>query len=113
MEAIRKTKIPLKPKLGYTPTKSTLGICLHSTIGRMPSDRISRSLNVSLEISTRVLRFEASGALRSQTGQAGFGQTSTPGLQPRLCGSAEQPSDFLLNHRKPRELDVSFANHHS
>jgi hypothetical protein len=34
-----KTKLPLRPKLGYTPTKGTLGNCLHSTIGRMPSDR--------------------------------------------------------------------------
>jgi hypothetical protein len=71
MEASRKTKIPLKPKLGYTPTKGTLGICLHSTIGRMPSDHSSRSLDASLAIPTRVLRFEASGALRPQTGQTG------------------------------------------
>jgi hypothetical protein len=34
-----KTKLPLRPKLGYTPTKGTLGNCLHNTIGRMPSDR--------------------------------------------------------------------------
>ena len=68
----RKTKIPLKPKLGYTPTKGTLGICLRNTIGRMPGDRTSLSLDASLAIPTRVLRFEASGALRPQTGQTGF-----------------------------------------
>jgi hypothetical protein len=56
----RKTKIPLKPILGYTPTKGTLGICLCSTIGRMPGDHPSRSLDASLAIPTRVLRFEAS-----------------------------------------------------
>jgi hypothetical protein len=71
MEAIRKTKMPLKPKLRYMPTKGTLGICLRSTIGRMPGDRTSRSLDASLAIPTRVLRLEASGALRPQTGQTG------------------------------------------
>jgi hypothetical protein len=62
----------------------------------MPSDRTPRSLDASLAIPTRVLRFEASGALQPQTGQtvfqtgqAGFGQTATPGLRPRLCGSVE------------------------
>jgi hypothetical protein len=38
MEATQKTKLPLWPKLGYTPSKGTLGNCLHNTIGRMPSD---------------------------------------------------------------------------
>jgi hypothetical protein len=71
MEASRKTKIPLKPKLGYTPTKGTLGICLFSTIGRMRDDRTSRNLNASLAIPTRVFRLEASGTLRLQTDQTG------------------------------------------
>jgi hypothetical protein len=61
---IQKTKIPLKPKLGYTPTKGTLGICLCRTIGRMPGDRPSRSLDASLEIPMRVIRFEASQRAR-------------------------------------------------
>jgi hypothetical protein len=105
--------MPLRPKLRYTPTKGTLGICLRNTIGRMPGDRTSRSLDASLAIPTRVLCLEASGALRPQIGQVGFGQTATPGLRPQLCGSAEQPGDFLVNHRKPRELRVASANHHS
>jgi hypothetical protein len=81
--------MPLRPKLRYTPTKGTLGICLHNTIGRMPGNRTSQSLDASLAIPTRVLCLEAFGALRPQTGQAGFRQTHTPSLQPRLCGSAE------------------------
>jgi hypothetical protein len=89
MEASLKFEMPLRPKLGYTPTKGTLGICLRSTIGRMLGDRTLRSLDASLAIPTRVLRFEASGALRPQTGQTSFGLTATPGLRPRLCGSAE------------------------
>jgi hypothetical protein len=60
----RKIKIPLKPKLGYTPTKGTLGISLCSTIGRMPNDCPSRSLNASLAIPTRVLCFKASRRAR-------------------------------------------------
>jgi hypothetical protein len=68
MEASLKSKMLLRPKLRYTPTKGTLGICLHNTIGRMPGDRTSRSLDAGLAISTRVLRLEASGALRPQTG---------------------------------------------
>jgi hypothetical protein len=89
METSRKTKIPLKPKQGYTPTMGTLGICLCSTIRRMPGDRTSRSLDASLAIPMRVLRLDAFGALRPQIGQAGFGLTAMPGLRPRLCGSAE------------------------
>jgi hypothetical protein len=71
MEASRKSKITLMPKLGYTPTKGTLGNCLCSTIGRMPDDRTPCSLGASFAIPTRVLRLEASGALRPQTGQTG------------------------------------------
>jgi hypothetical protein len=71
MEASWKTKIPLKSKLGYMPTKGTLGICPCSTIGQMPGDRTSRSLDTSLVIPTRVLRLEASSALRPKTGQTG------------------------------------------
>jgi hypothetical protein len=63
MDASLKSKIPLRPKLGYTPTKGTWGICLHSTIGRMPGDRTSRSLDPSFAIPTRVLHLEAFGAL--------------------------------------------------
>jgi hypothetical protein len=69
----------VRPKLRYTPTKGTLGICLLSTIGRMPGDCTSRSLDASLAIPTRVLRFEASGALRPQTGQ-----TSSPNRSGRF-----------------------------
>jgi hypothetical protein len=60
----RKTKIPLKPKVGYMPTTGTLGLCLCSTIERMLGDRPSRSLDASLAIPTRVLRFETSRRAR-------------------------------------------------
>jgi hypothetical protein len=96
MEASLKSKMPLRPKLRYTPTKGTLAICLRSTIERMPSDRTSRTLDSSLAIPTRVLRFEAPAPYDPKpvrpvlrTGQVDFVQTVTPGLRPRLCGSAE------------------------
>jgi hypothetical protein len=34
-------------------------------------------------------------------------------LQSWLCGSTKEPSGFLVNHRKPRELGVASANLHS
>jgi hypothetical protein len=80
MEASWKTKIPLKPKLGYTPTKGTFRICLCSSIRRMPRDRTSRCLDASLAIPTRVLLLEAFGALRPQTSQ-----TSSPNRSSRFC----------------------------
>jgi hypothetical protein len=55
----------------------------------MPGDRTSRSLDASLAIPTLVLRLDGPGALRPQTGQASFGLTATPGLQPQLCASTE------------------------
>jgi hypothetical protein len=34
-------------------------------------------------------------------------------LRSWLCGSTKEPSGFLVNHRKPRDLGVASANHHS
>jgi hypothetical protein len=109
MEASRKIKIPLKTKLGYTPTKGTLGICLRSTIGRMPGDRTSRSLDAALR-SRRVSSTSKLLALCDpkpvkpilQTGQDGFGLTATPGLRSWLCGSTKEPGCFGEPPETPR-----------
>jgi hypothetical protein len=53
----RKTKLPLKPN---TRIHTHEGYSRRSTIRRMPSDRTSLSLDASLAIPTRVIRFEAS-----------------------------------------------------
>jgi hypothetical protein len=101
----------------------------------MPGDRNLLSLDASLATPTRVLRFEDSGLRRLTpvrpvllTGQAGTtGQTGqthqsdrsgtaaalSSVLQSWLCGSTKEPSGFLVNHRKPRELGVASANLHS
>jgi hypothetical protein len=101
----------------------------------MPGDRNLLSLNASLVIPTHVLRFEDSGLRRRTpvrpvllTGQTGthwsdrsdppvrpVGAAAAPSsvLQSWLCGSTKEPSDFLVNHRKSRELGVASTNHHS
>jgi hypothetical protein len=95
----------------------------------MPSDRNLLSHDASLAIPTRVLRFEDYG-LRRRTpvrpvlliGQTGrthrsdwSGTTAAPSsvLRYWLCGSTKEPSGFLVNHWKPRELGVASANCHS
>jgi hypothetical protein len=55
------------------------------------------------------------------TGQTGTHRSDRSGtagapssvLQTWLCGSTKEPSGFLVNHRKPRELGVASANLHS
>jgi hypothetical protein len=51
-----------------------------------------------------------------QTGQtyrsdrSGAAAAPSSVLQSWLCGSTKEPSGFLVNHRKPRELGVASAN---
>jgi hypothetical protein len=56
----QKTKLPLTNNYGYMPLKGGFGSLQNIFIGRMPSDRNLLSLDASLAIPTRVLRFEAS-----------------------------------------------------
>jgi hypothetical protein len=97
----------------------------------MPGNRNLLSLDASLAILTRVLRFKDSGLRRRTpvrpvllTGQTGTqrsdrsdrsGTATAPSsvLRSWLCGSTKEPSGFLVNHWKPRELGVDSANRHS
>jgi hypothetical protein len=94
----------------------------------MPGERTLLSLDASHAIPTRVLRFEDSGLRRRTpvkpvlfTGQTGTHRSDRSGtvaalssvLRSWLCGSTKEPSGFLVNHRKPRELGVASANRHS
>jgi hypothetical protein len=95
----------------------------------MPVNRTLLSLNTSHAIPTRVLRFEDSGLRRrtpvrpvlltGQTGQTHRSDRSRAAAAPSLilrsclCGSTKEPSGFLVNHWKPRELSVASANRHS
>jgi hypothetical protein len=127
MEATESLKYPYI-LTRYKPLKGGFGSLQIFSIGRMPGDRTVLSLDASLAIPTRVLRFEDSG-LRRRTpvilvllsGQTGThrsdrsGATAAPSsvLQSWLCGSTKEPSGFLVNHWKPRELGVASANRHS
>jgi hypothetical protein len=56
--------------------------------------------------------------LTGQTGthlsdRSGTAAAPSSVLRSWLCGSTKEPSDFLVNHRKPRELGVASANRHS
>jgi hypothetical protein len=94
----------------------------------MPSDRTLLSLDASLAISTRVLRFKDSQLRRrtlvrpvptGQTGQthrsdrSGAAAAPSSVLRSWICGSTMESSGFLVNHWKPRELSVASANLHS
>jgi hypothetical protein len=94
----------------------------------MPDDRNLLSLDASLVIPTRVLRFKDSGLPRRTpvkpvptgwTGQTHRSDRSSAAaapssvLQSWLCGSTKEPSGFLVNHWKPLELGVASANLHS
>jgi hypothetical protein len=97
----------------------------------MPGDRNLLSLDASLAIPMRVLRFEDSRLHRHTpvrpvflTGQTGTHRSdrldrsvaaATPSsvLRSWLYGSTKEPSGFMVNHRKPRELGTASANLHS
>jgi hypothetical protein len=95
----------------------------------MPGDRTLLSLNASHAIPTHVLRFEVSVLRRRTpvrpvllTGQIGqthrsdrSGAAAAPSsvLWSWLCGLTKEPSGFLVNHWKPRELGVASANRYS
>jgi hypothetical protein len=99
------------------PLEGEIGNLCHRSIGRMPDDRNLLSLDASLAIPTRVLRFEFSGLRRrtpirpvlltSQTGQthrsdrSGAAASPSSVLRSWLCGSTKEPSGFLVNHWNP------------
>jgi hypothetical protein len=111
------------------PIEGEFGRLCHRYIGRMPGDRNLLSLDARLAILTRVIRFKVSGLRRrtpvrlvlltGQTGQTHQLDRSRAATSPSsvlrawLCGSAKEPSGFLMNHRNPRELGVASTNLHS
>jgi hypothetical protein len=110
----RKSKIPFSNNYGYKPLKGSFGRLETFSIGRMPGDRNLLSLDASLAIPTRVLRFEDFGLRRrtpvrpvlltGQTSQTHRSDRSGAAAAPSLvlwswlCGSTKKPSGFLVNH---------------
>jgi hypothetical protein len=91
----------------------------------MPSDCTLLSLDASHAIPTGVLRFKDSGLRRRTpvrpvllTGQTSTHRSDRSGaaaapssvLRSWLWGSTKEPSGFLVNHWKPRDLSVASAN---
>jgi hypothetical protein len=124
----RKSKIPFPNNYGYKPLKGGFGSLQAFSFRRMPDDRNLLSLDASLAIPTLVLRFEDSRLRRrtpvrpvptgqtDQTHQSDRSGTATAPssvLRSWLCGSTKEPSGFLVNQRKTRELGVASANLHS
>jgi hypothetical protein len=110
------------------PLEGEIGNLCHRSIGRMPGDHNLLSLDASLAIPTCVIRFEVSVLRRRTpvrpvllTGQTGTHRSdrSSAAAAPSLvlwswlCGSTKEPSGFLVNHWKLRELGVASANRHS
>jgi hypothetical protein len=95
------------------PLEGEIRNLCHRSIGRMPGDHNQLSLDASLAIPTRVLRFEVSGLRRRTpvrplllTGQIGTHRSDAAAPPPLvlrswLCGSTKEPSGFLVNHWKP------------
>jgi hypothetical protein len=81
------------------------------------ADRTWHRLDASHMIPTHVLCFEVSGLHHRTLVRLVHltGQTSLMLLHLRLrswiCGSTKEPSGFLVNHWKPRELGVPSTNH--
>jgi hypothetical protein len=48
-----------------------------------------------------------------QSDRSGAAAAPSSVLRSWLCGSTKEPSGFLVNHWKPRELGVASANRHS
>jgi hypothetical protein len=90
----RKTKLPLLHNIRIHTPEGHFRNSRRSTIGRMPGDCTSLSLDASLAIPTHVLRLEASRCARIP---------SPPAEPPVLVLSLNQePDGFVVNRRKPR-----------
>jgi hypothetical protein len=99
------------------PPRGTFGIFVFAPSDGYPTTTNLLSLDASLAIPTRVLRFEVS-ELRHRTPVRLVRPvwcccTPVISLQSWLCGSTKEPSGFLVNHHKRRELSVASANLHS
>jgi hypothetical protein len=92
---------------GYKPLKGGFGRLEALSIGRMPGNRNLLSLDVSLAIPTRVLRFEDSGLrcrtpvrpvlLTGQTGQTHRSDRSSTAAAPSsVLGFMDQPRNPVV-----------------
>jgi hypothetical protein len=128
----RKSKIPLLANKGYMPLEGEFGnlSSLHRTDTQRPQPCLAltqalRSRRVSsASKSPDCVVAHRSGRCSSPVRSVHTGQTHQSDrsgavaslssiLRSWLCGSTKEPSGFLVNHRKPRELGIASANRHS
>jgi hypothetical protein len=98
MEATERQNYPYYIKLGYTPPKGLLGNFVVAPSDRCPTTTNLLSLDASLTISMRVLRFEVS-AMRRRTPvrPVPSGQTGPVLLPPIFClGFVDQPRNPVV-----------------
>jgi hypothetical protein len=119
----QKSKIPLLNNLVYKPLKGCFGSLQVFSIGQMPGDRNLCSASKIPDCVVAHRSDRCSSPVRpvptSQIGQthrsdqSGAAAAPSSVFQSWLCGSTKEPSGFLVNHRKPRELGVASANRYS
>jgi hypothetical protein len=103
------------------PLKGEIRNLCHHSIGRMPSDRTlayprRKPCDPDVCPPLRSLRTASSHTSQTGTHRSDRSDATAPlssVLRSWLCGSTKEPSGFLVNHWKPRELGVASANHHS
>jgi hypothetical protein len=61
----------------------------------------------------RLVLFTGQTGQTHQSNQSGATPTPSSVLRSWLCGSIKEPSGFVVNHRKPRELGLASGNLHS
>jgi hypothetical protein len=135
MEATESIKYPYSLTRDTCLSRANSKVFVIAPSDGCPSTANLLSLDASLAISTRVLRFEVSGLCRrtpvrpvlltSQTGTYRSDRSDPPVrpvrsaappssvLRSWLYGSTKEPIGFLVNHWKPRKLGVASANRHS
>jgi hypothetical protein len=125
----RQTKLPLRPNTRIHAPRGTLGIFIVEPSDGCPAtapciastqDMRSRCVSSTSKSSNCIIAHRSDRCPppvkpvpTGQTHWSNWSDVAASGLRPWLCGSTKEPSCFLVNHWKPRELSVASTNHHS
>jgi hypothetical protein len=128
MEATESLKYPYLSIRDTSPSRAVLEVFKFSPLDECPATATclastqalrSRCVSSASKIPDCVVAHRSdrcSSPVRPvPTNQTGLGTAAAPSsvLRSWLCGSTKEPSGFLVNHWKPRELGVASANRHS
>jgi hypothetical protein len=98
------------PQPCLASTQALRSRCVSSTL-KIPDYVVAHRSDLCSSPVRPVLLTGQTGTHRSDRSGAAAAPSSV--LRSWLCGSTKEPSDFLVNHWKPRELGVASANRHS